>query len=94
MDVEARALQNVEEIDEIFVDFDPVWTTKAEQERNLDDLRAKLSEEARARQKSDSLANLLERDLPAQLGSLRELAEKRAELMGKVSEQEAKLTKY
>lgn len=93
-DVEARALRNMKKSEETYAYFDPFRTTIAEQERKVADLRAKLSEEVRARQKSDSLANLLERKLAAQLISLRELADEKAELMGKVSEQEAKLTKY
>lgn len=93
-EVEARALRNMKKSEETHAYFDPFRTTIAEQEGKAADLRAKLAEEVRARQKSDSLANLLERKLAAQLVSLQELAKERAELMGKVSEQEAKLTKY
>lgn len=93
-EVEARALRNMKKSEETYAYFDPFRTTIAVQERKVADLRAKLSEEVRARQKSDSLANLLERKLAAQLISLREVANEKAELMGKVSEQEAKLTKY
>lgn len=93
-EVEAKALRNMKKSEETYAYFDPFRTTIAEQEGKVADLRSKLAEEVRARQKSDSLANLLERKLEAQLVSLREVAEERAELMGKVSEQEAKLTKY
>lgn len=93
-EVEARALRNMKKSEETHAYFDPFRTTIAEQEGKVADLRAKLAEEVRARQKSDSLANLLERKLAAQLVSLGELAKERAELMGKVSEQEAKLTEY
>lgn len=93
-EVEARALRNMKKIEETHAYFDPFRTTIAEQEGKVANLRAKLAEEVRARQKSDSLADLLERKLAAQLVSLREVAKERAELMGKVSEQEANLTKY
>lgn len=93
-EVEARALRNMKKSEETYAYFDPFRTTIAEQEGKVADLRAKLAEEVRARQKSDSLAKLLERKLDAQLGSLREVAKERAELMGKVIEQQAELAKY
>lgn len=89
-----RAIRKYNKIEEIYSDFDPLKTTNAQQEKNIKNLRAKLAEEAMARQKSNSLANLLEQKLAAQSNSLREVAEERAELMGKVGEQEAELAKY
>lgn len=93
-EVKARALRNKEKSEEIQAHFDPFRTTIAEQEGKVADLRAKLAEEVRARQKSDSLAKLLEQKLDAQSVLLREVAEERAELTGKVSELQAELTKY
>lgn len=73
---------------------EPFRNSIAEQKKKVADLRAKLTEEIRARQKSDSRANLLEQNKAAQLVSLQALANERAELISKVSEQEAKLTEY
>ena len=93
-EVEARALRNLKKFEETQEYFEPFRTSIAEQEKKIADLRAKLAEEVQARHKSDSRANLLEKKLAAQTVSLREVANERAELMGKVSEQEATLTLY
>lgn len=93
-EVEARALRNMKKTEETRAYFDPFRTTIAEQEGKVADLRAKLADEVRARQESDSVAKLRKQELAAQLVLIREVAMERAELMGKVSEQEAKLTKY
>ena len=93
-EVEERAIRKVHKTEELYADFDPLKTTNAQQENSIKNLRAKLAEEAMARQKSNSIAKLLEQKLAAQSDSLREVAKERAELMGKVGEQEAELAKY
>lgn len=93
-EVEERAIRKVKEIESIYEGVLPVHATNMEQAKQLDALRAKIAEATKARQKSESHANLLERKMAVQLNSLREVSKDRAELICKVGNQEAELAKY
>lgn len=93
-EVEEKALQNLEEIKDIYKDVSPFQAKYDQQEKELEYFQAELAKESEARQKSASRANRLQQQIDMQVDSLQEVRWEKAELAKMVDDQAAELAKY